>query len=147
MFVIDQYHIKALLDECHIRSKASGWWTDPITGLSLIPGTNDLLPEQATEEMRRAWFPYVIGTKIALIHSEISEGLEAYRVGAYDDKLPHYEGLVVEMADAMIRIGDLLGVLDLSGDAAKAWVEKFNFNVSRPDHTLEARRKPGGKKF
>lgn len=136
-----------LFEACHARSKASGWWTDPLTGLSLIPGTDDLLPEQSAEEMRTQWFPYVIGTKIALIHSEISEGLEAYRTDAYDDKLPEFKGITVEMVDAMIRIGDLLTCLGLATEAAFAWFDKFEFNLARPDHQLANRLKPGGKKF
>lgn len=42
--------------------------------------------------------------KIALVHSELSEALEAHRNGLMDDKLPDRHGVEVELADACIRI-------------------------------------------
>jgi hypothetical protein len=142
--------LKVMMDLCHANSKASGWWTDPVTGLSLIPNTpndyHDLDPFSVDEVIMR-WFPYVIGTKIALIHSEISEALEAYRVDAWDDKLPQYKGIAVESVDALIRIGDLMGCLGMTGEAAEAFVQKMAFNVTRPDHQLAKRQQPNGKRF
>lgn len=152
--------IIALILQAHTASKAAGWWMDPITGLPLIP---DDLPEDTNLEVREAveaLFPYVIGTKIALIHSEVSEGLEAFRTNAKDDKLPKVAGITAEMADAMIRIGDLMGCLlnhamerEATAETfhayslAEAIVAKMGFNATRPDHQSGNRRKPGGKKF
>lgn len=70
------------------------------------------------------------GEKIALIHSEISEALEAYRDNLMDDKLPEYSGLTVELADAVIRIMDLAGRMQLP--IAEALVEKLEYNKTRP---------------
>jgi len=67
---------------------------------------------------------------LALIHSEISEALEADRKDLMDDKLPHRKGLEVELADAAIRIFDMAGGLDL--DLGGAIVEKLEFNRKRP---------------
>jgi NTP pyrophosphatase (non-canonical NTP hydrolase) len=106
--------------EAHRRAKAAGWWEPSI------------------------WIN--VPTKLCLIHSEISEGLEGYRKGLMDDKLPHREMLEVELADAMIRIGDLAGYLgyDLGG----AIEEKMAFNLQREDHKIEVRmRTENGKKF
>jgi hypothetical protein len=62
-----------------------------------------------------------------------------------DDKLPHRLGLEVELADLLIRVGDLAGALDLNlGPAAR---EKSVFNLIRPDHKAENRVKKGGKKY
>jgi len=52
-----------------------------------------------------------VGEMLCLIHSEISEAMEAHRKGLMDDKLPHRLGIEVELADACIRIFDLAAVL------------------------------------
>lgn len=128
--------LDTVLRECHERSRAGGWWIDPISGANLLP--RDEPPQQ--------WYlPYVIATKIALIHSEVSEALEGYRSDKMDDKLPHRQAIEVELADVIIRVGDLAGALGL--DLAGAIQEKFAFNAQRPDHKVDARRAPGGKKF
>ncbi len=51
----------------------------------------------------------------------------------------------VELVDTLIRIFDYAGGfgLDLQG----AFEEKMAYNASRIDHTHEARRSNGGKKF
>lgn len=89
--------------------------------------------------------PRNLGTGIALIHSEVSEALEAGRKDLNDDHLPHRKGLEVELADALIRILDesmLRGV-----DVAGAMQEKHTYNQSREDHKRENRAKVGGKAF
>lgn len=98
-----------------------------------------------------------VAAKLALIHSEVSEALEELRkdgkdgkrtmqryyvtqarpgtkevyagtVGAEEELKP--EGFVVELADVVIRIGDLCGALGLDLDGAiKA---KMAFNATRP---------------
>lgn len=85
------------------------------------------------------------GELIALIHSELSEALEADRKDLMDDKLPHRKGLEVELADAMIRILDMAGGLGL--DIGGALVEKLEYNSNRADHKPENRLKEGGKKY
>lgn len=46
---------------------------------------------------------------IALVHSEVSEALEADRRDLNDDKLTEYKGVHVELADVVIRILDWNG--------------------------------------
>lgn len=71
------------------------------------------------------------GTKIALMHSELSEALEADRKGILsDDKIPAYSGLEAELADAVIRILDFAGRHNLR--LGEAMIEKLAFNTSRP---------------
>lgn len=70
-----------------------------------------------------------VGEALALVHSEISEGLEAHRKDLMDDKLPHRKGLEVELADAVIRIMDIGAGLGM--DIAGAILEKHAFNKTR----------------
>jgi NTP pyrophosphatase (non-canonical NTP hydrolase) len=78
-----------------------------------------------------------------LIHSEVSEALEGVRKDTADTHLPHRKAVEVELADAMIRIFDLAGQMDL--DLAGAILEKLAYNQQRADHKPEARNAIGGK--
>lgn len=119
-------HATALLCSiCHNDSWNAGWYFNPKTG---EPYTHDPVPE-----------------KIALIHSEVSEAIEGYRKDLMDDKLPHRKAVEVELADAIIRIGDLAGFLKL--DVAGAIIEKLAYNRTRKDHQLDSRKTENGKKF
>jgi NTP pyrophosphatase (non-canonical NTP hydrolase) len=51
----------------------------------------------------------------------------------------------VELADAVIRIADLAGALEL--DLGSAIAEKMAYNAQRADHKPEARAAAGGKSF
>lgn len=138
--------INELVQVAHHASYGAGWWHCPITHLSMIPQDNEKEMLGVGEAVvLNAWFPYVIGAKLALIHSEISEALEGYRKDEMDDKLPHRSAIECKLADAVIRIGDLAGVLGL--DLEGAIIEKLRYNTTRPDHKMAARRQPNGKKF
>jgi len=70
------------------------------------------------------------GERIALMHSELSEALEAVRKPGPDDKCPEFSAEVVELADAVIRILDYCEYYGLPiGDAVLA---KHTYNVKRP---------------
>lgn len=71
-----------------------------------------------------------VGEALALIHSEISEGLEGHRKGLHDEHVAGFTSLEVELADAVIRIMDLAGGLGL--DIAGALVAKHTYNRTRP---------------
>lgn len=71
-----------------------------------------------------------VGECIALMHSELSEALEAHRKQAQDAHLPHRSGLEVELADTIIRVLDFCGAHGI--DIAGAVDEKLAFNTSRP---------------
>lgn len=125
---------------CHNASKNAGWWGHNKTGLDLIQVINS--PQ---DELQKLLGSAIVAQKICLSHSELSEGMEGHRKGLPDDKLPHRSMLEVELADAVIRICDLAGALNL--DLGGAIAEKLAFNAIRPDHKKEARETAGGKSY
>lgn len=125
MNTVDHMVYAAMLNDMshhihHVNVKA-GWW-------------NDSKPEIDK---------YIIGTKLALVHSEVSEATEGFRKGIMDDHLPTRPMVEVELADAFIRIFDLAGKLNL--DLGGAVIEKLAYNMKRQDHKIENREAPGGK--
>lgn len=113
-------------DAAHGASTRAGWWTDIKTGEPL--DVNALVP-----------------TKLMLSVSELSEAMEGHRKGLPDDHLPHRSMIEVELADAVIRIADLAGALNL--DLGGAIAEKMAYNANRPDHKLDNRKAAGGKTY
>lgn len=115
--IIDRV-INYLVEECHLISTEKGFYDD----------VNKTYAELQVDER-------FIGTQIALMHSELSEALEALR----DNKQGIYykqqkkgfkpEGMVVELADCIIRIFDLCGALNLK--LGKALREKIDYNRTR----------------
>lgn len=88
--------INELIKECNCIAKSKGWWETE---------RND-------------------GELIALMHSELSEALEAMR--NHGKK----EDLAEELADCCIRIFDYCGARDI--DLEKALVKKMEYNKGRP---------------
>jgi NTP pyrophosphatase (non-canonical NTP hydrolase) len=118
--------INVLTNYCYLVSKEAGWWVD-----------SDGNPLQDN--------PYMLGQRLLLIHSEISEATEGDRKDCMDKHLTHRKMVEVELADAFIRLCDLAGAYNM--DLGGAVVEKISYNLSRQDHSKEAREGTNGKKY
>ena len=116
-------HWRVMAHWCHKTAIEHGFWEH-------IEAEKHLLPSNKF---------HGVPEKLALIHSEVSEALEAVRHGnPPDDKVPEFSGLEAELADVVIRIMDLEQKLGLNVGAAI--VAKNRMNVTR-EHMH------GGKKF
>lgn len=129
---------EALTVICHRASHSAGWWMHDKRDLTAVIRE----PASPSEQLLAG---ALVAQKIALAHSELSEALEGHRKGLMDDHLPHRPMIEVELADAIIRIADLAGALNL--DLGGAIAEKLAYNANRADHKPENRAKEGGKAY
>ena len=113
--------------EVYLANKAKGFWKYREETPKLI---RKYFPAGIAEEYAIAVEKAYNAQAIALMHSELSEALEADRKDLMDDKLTHRKGLEVELADAVIRIMDFSQGKDLDVDGAV--LEKLNYNKTRP---------------
>lgn len=127
--------ITDLQKDIHDSNAVAGWWTDLETGINLA--------NEARKGTRLG--KAIVAEKLCLIHSEVSEAMEGARKNLPDDKLPHRPMIEVELADAVIRILDLCGALELDIDGAIN--EKRTYNSKREDHKIENRLKANGKAY
>ena len=107
--------------------------------LAVLEPTFAAVLEQLQEQIFRAmqvqgfWFDSQdnFASKTALVHSELSEMLEANRKSIdADDKIPEFSGEEAEAADTIIRLLDMAGRYQWR--LAEAIVAKMHFNLTRP---------------
>lgn len=111
-----------------VRNK--GFHDDDIFMENLTYQPDPFRNQENKERFIQIWTTNRKLARIALIHSELSEAVEGIRKDANDDKITNRKADEVELADALIRIGDYAGCygMDLGG----ATVEKLIYNRSRP---------------
>ena len=107
----------------------------------VVSAINDMALDVHQNAIEKGWWEgrRSDGELIALIHSEVSEGLEWLRNGnGQSDHIPEFLGIEEEMADVVIRVMDTC--------EARGWrlgeaiIAKHNFNQTRE-------KKHGGKAF
>ena len=92
-------NVDFLVETCHDASRNAGWWHDLKLDIDLR--------EEACRGSR--FGKALVAEKLCLIHSEVSEAMEGHRKDMVDEKLPEFDAITVELADACIRIFDLAG--------------------------------------
>ena len=110
--------------EIFINNAKKGFWDDRI-GIVNKMRDCDMFTEEQVVAVDKAFRAQAI----ALIHSELSEMLEADRKNMMDDKLTGRQGVEVEGADAFIRILDFMG--GYKYDIGGATLEKLEYNKTR----------------
>ena len=127
----------------HLTAINKGWWDNSEeykTAISIIKehvtnkeDRNQALDALAHLDKRND------GEMLCLMHTELSEALDALRHGnPADDKVPEYDSLTVELADVLIRVMDFAEFYNLP--LAEAVVAKMEMNRGRE-------YKHGNKKF
>jgi NTP pyrophosphatase (non-canonical NTP hydrolase) len=111
---VSRRNIRDWQRECHRIATSKGWWDDVPMGARLSGDPN------------------VLGAKLALIHSEVSEALEDVRIGSMEsgeDEKGKPCGFPSELADVVIRCFDLAGGLGI--DLEMEIDAKCRFNETR----------------
>ncbi len=120
--VLDMHFIQSFKTRCEQVNETAhkkGWYDidQEIKGMELPPRIEGYI-----NKLQRA-------TRIALMHSELSEGLEGDRKNLRDDKIPEFTMMEAELADTIIRIMDFAHEHQLR--VAQAIVAKASFNKGR----------------
>lgn len=117
-----------LIELCHRTSRSSGFWTDQeLIKNSIATHYNFWERQRLTDAFDTIWKL----SRLALVHSEVSEALEEARKIDSDAKI------MAELADVIIRIFDFAA--SLNGNLASEVLDKMVINIDRePMHGKKA---------
>lgn len=114
-------------EQAYKTSASKGWHEHPMCAKRGVKAHGAQKPPEGVNH-------YIVGTKVALIHAEVSEAMECVRENDWlpriDEETGKPEGFAIEMADAVIRIMDTMESLGLSLEQAIRI--KMEYNRSRP---------------
>lgn len=127
-------NLNELRDMVHRTAVEHGWW-DRSCAKDVLADFPDSIDDPVVVNE--------VATKLALIHSEVSEALECVRENPFaivaesthllpnpDGTLGKPEGFASELADVVIRVLDLCGALGV--DIERELMAKHRYNVTRP---------------
>jgi NTP pyrophosphatase (non-canonical NTP hydrolase) len=102
---------------------------------SFVAAFNAVADDVYNTALEKGWYDggnRNLGEAVALMHSELSEALEALRAGEAtpSDKLPDFLGVEEELADCIVRIMDISRAQKWR--VAEALVAKIAYNKGRP---------------
>lgn len=132
MFAKAKLHINHLASVIGEITRLKGFHEDWMLARwleDLAERTTDQTDAERLKQVAESLRINVIGTKLMLIVSELSEALESLRDTGYRD-IRVRGNFVEELADAEIRIKDLSSMIKV--DLGKAETEKIRKNASRP---------------
>lgn len=127
----EQSVLEKLQDIIHEIAVSKGWWEEhELLRESLIAARHTVEAKYGKSLDPKLADDLYQFSRSMLIVSEVSEGIEALRCdNKADDKLPQFDGLSVELADAVIRILDLAGRFQLP--VISAMLAKVEYNKGR----------------
>jgi NTP pyrophosphatase (non-canonical NTP hydrolase) len=114
-----------LAKQINVRAREKGFWNSMDSAI-------DVLEDHASEygvskDTIKATKDAFIAQKIALVHGELSEAIEAMRNNMYGtEKKSTFED---EIGDAIMRLLDIAAQMDINIEAQIAW--KMDYNLSR----------------
>ena len=102
--------INEMVEQAHRNARSKGFWED----FKYVQCAKWNAYKSVSKEEVESMENNAIAARLALIHSEVSEALEALRIG-------DMENFAEELADIVIRVGDTAGGLgiDLESEIKK----------------------------